>query len=170
MNLPCSTCHDGPGFSDDQFHDVALAQFGPGQGDGPSGRDDYGRERVTGNPADRYQFRTTMLRNVELTGPYGHAGQFDDLGRFIAHYSENAEKLRAYGEDDVPDPLLRSTLLRDNVEAIIDARDPLILPAAFDEATVRLLTAYMSALTDDRARRLDRLVPHAVPSGLPVDR
>lgn len=170
MNLPCSSCHDGPGFSDDEFHNVALAQFGPGEGDGPSGRDDFARERVTGAVADRYRFRTTMLRNVELTGPYGHAGQFADLARFIDHYSENADKLRAYGEGDIPDPLLRGTLLRDNVEAILDSRDPLILAAAFDEHTVRALTAYMTALTDPRARDLERVVPRAVPSGLPVDR
>jgi len=29
---------------------------------------------------------------------------------------------------------------------------------------------YMSALTDDRARNLSRVVPVRVPSGLPVDR
>jgi hypothetical protein len=28
---------------------------------------------------------------------------------------------------------------------------------------------YMTALTDDRARNLNGLVPHRVPSGLPVD-
>lgn len=170
MNAPCVSCHDGPGFSDDGFHNVALAQFGPGEGDGVSGRDDFGRERVTGRPGDRYRFRTTMLRNVELTGPYGHAGQFAELDRFIDHYSQNADKLRAYGADDVPEPLLRGTLLTDNVDAILDARDPLILSAMFDESTVRLLTAYMSALTDDRARSLERLVPRSVPSGLSVDR
>jgi len=170
MNAPCASCHDGPGFSDDEFHNVALAQFGPGEGDGPSGHDDFGRERVTGHPADRYRFRTTMLRNVELTGPYGHAGQFAELDRFIDHYSENADKLQAYSADDVPEPLLRGTLLTDNVDAILDARDPLILPAVFDESTVRLLAAYMSALTDARARSLERLVPRSVPSGLSVDR
>ena len=111
MNAPCSSCHDGPGFSDDRFHDVALAQFGPGEGDGPSGRDDFGRERVTGDAADRYRFRTTMLRNVELTGPFGHAGQFDDLGRFIDHYSLNADKLRAYADTDIPQTLLTGTLV-----------------------------------------------------------
>lgn len=170
MNAPCAACHDGPGFSDDRFHNVALAQFGPGAGDGPTGRDDFGRERVTERHADRYTFRTSMLRNVDLTGPYGHAGQFADLARFIDHYSENAEKLRAYGDAEVPEPLLRGTLLTDNVDAIVATRDPLILQAVFDDATVRLLTAYMSALTDDRARRLDRLLPRRVPSGLPVDR
>jgi hypothetical protein len=32
------------------------------------------------------------------------------------------------------------------------------------------LTAFMSALTDPRARHLERTVPNRVPSGLPIDR
>jgi cytochrome c peroxidase len=170
MNAPCSQCHSGPGFSDDDFHNVALAQFGPGQGNGPSGRDDYGRMNVTGNPNDRYRFRSSMLRNVELTGPYGHAGEFTDLARFIDHYSRSAEKLRAYTAADVPDPLLRSSLLTGNIEAIIATRDPLILPVDFDALFTRQVTAFMLALTDKQARQLTRFIPGSVPSGLPVDR
>lgn len=169
MNAPCSVCHNGPGFSDDDFHNVALAQFGPGQGNGISGRDDFGRENVTHDPADRYRFRTTMLRNVELTAPYGHAGEFEHLAPFIDHYSQSADKLRAYGPTDIPDPVLQGTLL-DNVEEIIATRDPLILPVSFDEEFTQRVTDFMLALTDRRAVDLERFVPKKVPSGLPVDR
>jgi cytochrome c peroxidase len=169
LNAPCATCHNGPVFSDDQFHNIALAQLGPGMGDGPSGRDDFGRLRVTGKPDDLYRFRTTQLRNVELTGPYGHAGQFADLADFIDHYSRNDEKLRAYTDDDIPELLLRGTLL-DNKEAVIESRSPFIRTAEFDAAFVRQLTAFMRALTDERARQLADVIPERVPSGLPVDR
>jgi len=37
-------------------------------------------------------------------------------------------------------------------------------------AVAEKLMQYLSALTDDRARNLSRLVPARVPSGLPVDR
>lgn len=168
MNAPCSVCHNGPGFSDDDFHNVALAQFGPGQGNGISGRDDHGRMNVTGDPSDLYRFRTTMLRNVELTAPYGHAGEFEDLALFIDHYSLSADKLRAYGPKDIPDPLLQGTLL-DNVEEIIAARDPLILPVSFDQEFTQRVTDFMLALTDRRALHLERFVPKKVPSGLQVD-
>jgi hypothetical protein len=40
----------------------------------------------------------------------------------------------------------------------------------FAAPTVDQLTAFMSALTDPRARHLERTVPGRVPSGLPVDR
>jgi cytochrome c peroxidase len=124
---------------------------------------------VTGDPGDQYRFRTTMLRNVELTAPYGHAGKFEDLALFVDHYSDSADKLRAYGEADVPDPLLRPTLLRENVEEIIATRDPLILPVTFDMEFTDQVTAFMLALTDRRALNLIRFVPNKVPSGLPVN-
>jgi len=170
MNAPCAQCHNGPGFSDDDFHNVALAQFGFGQGNGASGRDDFGRMNVTGNPADIYRFRSTMLRNVELTAPYGHAGEFEDLGLFIDHYSRSADKLLAYSAADVPEPLLSGTLLEENKDAIILSRDVLILPVAFDEVFVREVTAFMLALTGQTSRDLSRFTPRKVPSGLPVDR
>ena len=169
MEAPCSTCHNGPVFSDDQFHDVALAQFGPGAGNGPSGQDDFGRLNVTGDPDDLYRFRTSPLRNVELTGPYGHAGQFTHLDDFIDHYSRNAEKLRAYADADIPETLLRGTLV-DNQDAVLAARSPFIVAADFDATFVSEVTAFMRALTDDRARDLRGVIPAAVPSGLPVRR
>ena len=96
MSAPCSICHNGAAFSDNLFHNVALAQLGPGEGDGAGGHDDFGRMRVTGNAAEQYAFRTTPLRNVELTGRWGHAGQFTTLRAFVDHYSESDVKLRNF--------------------------------------------------------------------------
>ncbi len=96
LTLKCSICHTGATFSDEQFHNVAVAQIGPGQGNGISLRDDFGRMNVTGLPEDRYRFRTTPLRNVELTGPYGHDGSIASLREFVEHYSESDLKLLAF--------------------------------------------------------------------------
>jgi cytochrome c peroxidase len=38
LSARCSICHNGPALTDNQFHNVAVAQFGPGKGDGLSGR------------------------------------------------------------------------------------------------------------------------------------
>ncbi|HEU4632072.1 MAG TPA: cytochrome c peroxidase [Gemmatimonadaceae bacterium] len=168
LSLRCVTCHTGATFSDDEFHNVAVAQLGPGQGNGPSGRDDFGRMNVTGNPADRYRFRTSPLRNVELTAPYGHDGAVTSLRAFIAHYSESDLKLRGFDAHDL-DPVLGGTLLP-NAEEILATRDPLLDGVVLGDEIVDALVAYMQALTDDHARDLRRLVPHRVPSGLPVDR
>jgi cytochrome c peroxidase len=168
LTLKCSICHNGPTLSDDQFHNVAVAQLGPGQAEGMEGRDDFGRMNVTGNPADRYRFRTTSLRNVELTGPYGHDGAISSLRGFIDHYSESDKKLGAFDASQL-EPLLRGTVLP-NTSSILATRDTLLNGVVLTPALEDQLMAYMSALTDPAARDLSRLTPHRVPSGLKVTR
>jgi cytochrome c peroxidase len=167
LTLKCSICHNGSTFSDLQFHDVALAQFGPGEGVAPNPRDDFGRMNATGNPADIYRFRTAPLRNIELTGPYGHAGQFKELRAFVAHYSQSDIALRNYDPTQI-DPILFGTLLN-NVDAVLAARDTLLQGVVIPDTVVDRLTTYMSALTDPRARDLRSITPARVPSGLPID-
>ncbi len=168
LSLKCSVCHNGATFSDGQFHDVALAQFGPGEGDGPSGHDDFGRMRVTGLLSDKYRFRTTPLRNVELTAPYGHTGEFATLRGFIAHYSNSDTQLLGYDRMQL-EPALQGTVV-DNTADVIAQRDTLLNGVVFPDSVLDHLVAYMSSLTDPRARDLSRIVPRSVPSGLPVDR
>ncbi len=167
MSARCSICHNGPALTDNKFHNVAVAQLGPGKGDGPSGRDDFGRERVTGNPAERYAFRTPALRNVELTAPYGHDGAFFDLRAFVAHYSESDLKLRDFDITQL-EPLLQGTVLPTLTE-ILATRDPLLTGVVFPDGVIDEVTEFMKALTDPGARNLQRIVPVRVPSGLPVD-
>lgn len=166
MTLKCSICHAGSTFSDEQFHDVAVAQIGPGEGDGAGGRDDFGRMRVTGNPADRYLFRTTPLRNVELTAPYGHDGAIASLRAFVEHYSESDLKLLDF-DASVLEPALRGTLVL-NSSAVLLQRDTLLKGVVLTPVLVDQLMDYMSALTDDAARDLSRMTPARVPSRLPV--
>jgi cytochrome c peroxidase len=167
MSARCSICHNGPAFTDNEFHNVALAQFGPGQGDGIGRRDDFGRMRVTGDPADRYKFRTTPLRNVELTGPWGHDGAFTDLRGFIDHYSESHLKLVGYDATQL-EPLLRGTVLP-TFSDILATRDTLLDGVVFTPQQVDEVTEFMMALTDPAARKLGTLTPERVPSGIPVD-
>ncbi|HEX7978300.1 MAG TPA: cytochrome c peroxidase [Gemmatimonadaceae bacterium] len=168
LTLKCSLCHNGATFSDDQFHNVAVAQVGPGEGNGIGLHDDFGRMNVTGLTDDRYRFRTSPLRNVELTGPYGHDGSIASLREFVEHYSESDLKLLAFDPTRL-EPLLRLTLVS-NAPDILQQRDTIIAGVVLTDALVDKLMAYMSALTDDAARDLSRSVPVRVPSGLPVDR
>jgi cytochrome c peroxidase len=168
MSARCSICHNGPALTDNRFHNVAVAQFGPGKGDGASRRDDFGREEVTGNPRDRYAFRTPPLRNVELTAPYGHDGAFFSLRDFVAHYSESDIKLRAFDVNGL-EPALRGTLLQ-NFEDILATRDTLLNGVVFPDVVIDEVTEFMKALTDPAARDLGAIAPARVPSGLPVDK
>ncbi len=169
LNAPCAECHSGAALTDNDFHNVVLRQLGDGKGDGPEGNDDFGREQVTGDPDDRYKFRSTPLRNVEFTAPYGHAGQFVDLTEFIFHYSNNADKIHEFDKTQI-EPLLRDSVLDSNVEAIIERRDELIVPVNFTRENAEQLNDFMSALTDRSIHSLARrITPRRVPSGLPID-
>lgn len=167
MTVGCASCHNGPMLTDGQFHNVALPQFGPGKGNGPSGRDDFGRMNVSGNPLDRYAFRTPPLRNVELRAPYGHAGQFAALRAFVEHYSNASDLLLLYDVRQV-DASLRGSLL-DNTRDVLASTDRLLAGMELTNQQIDDLTAYLRALTDPAARHLERLTPARVPSGLPVD-
>ncbi len=168
LSARCSICHNGPALTDNRFHNVAVAQFGPGKGDGPSGHDDFGRGRETGRLEDRYAFRTPPLRNVELTAPYGHDGAFFDLRAFVAHYSESDLKLNAFDGSGL-EPALKGTLLH-NFDQILATRDTLLRGVAFADQTIDEVTEFMKALTDPAARDLGAIAPASVPSGLAVDR
>ena len=167
LTLKCSICHTGATFSDDDFHNVAVAQFGPGQGNGATLRDDFGRMNVTSLPADRYRFRTTPLRNVELTGPYGHDGAIAGLRAFVEHYSESDLKLFAFDPMQL-EPGLRLSMIENRTDILLQ-RDTLLAGGVLTPALVDELMDYMSALTDDAARDLSRAVPVRVPSKLKVD-
>lgn len=72
----CSRCHNGPYFTDFDFHAIPFPQVGFGRnGFGV----DYGRFNVTLDEADRYGFRTPPLYNVTATGPYSHSGSIAEL-------------------------------------------------------------------------------------------
>jgi cytochrome c peroxidase len=167
LTIKCSICHNGATLSDDKFHDVAVAQIGPGKGNGASLRDDFGRENISNNESDRYLFRTSPLRNVELTAPYGHDGAYSTLQSFVEHYSDSDLKLLAFDPSTL-DPSLQGTFMP-NAADILAQRDTLLKGVVLSDSIVTNLMNYMSALTDDRARDLNSLVPNRVPSGLPVD-
>ena len=95
----CAGCHNGPAFTDEQFHTVAFPMIGHGKGDGPEAADDFGRERETGDARDRYAFRTPSLLNVALTAPYGRSGTYPTLDDVLRHYDNPANAVGDYFDD-----------------------------------------------------------------------
>ena len=103
----CANCHSGPLLTDHQFHAIAVPQIGPGKGHGgdmgylaatglPGRNEDEGRYRITGNPDDMFAFRTPSLRNVALTGPWGHSGAFATLEDMVRHHLDPEESYAAF--------------------------------------------------------------------------
>jgi cytochrome c peroxidase len=172
----CSKCHRGVFQTDHDFHAIGIPQVGPGFGDGPSGHEDFGREGFTEDPADRYRFRTPPLRNVALTGPWGHDGAFNSLEAVVKHHLDPHESLARYDPSQIVTPP-RPDL--DELD-LIASRDPVITAAIADtieiepprrrltQRDVANLLDFLQALTDPSAGDLRKVIPTRVPSGLPL--
>ncbi|NEQ48563.1 MAG: hypothetical protein F6K11_00280 [Leptolyngbya sp. SIO3F4] len=120
----CRSCHLGPNFTDGEFHDIMVPPLGGGmprdQGrykgarglstdpfnaTGPWSDDREGTAamrtaRLVHSPALWGQFKTPTLRNVALSPPYMHQGQFESLDRVIEYYStlEGAVRMHHHQE------------------------------------------------------------------------
>src|SRR5262249_23626950 len=53
---------------------------------GPKHDEDFGREEVTADPADRYAFRSSPLRNIALQPAFFHNGSFTRLDDAVRHH------------------------------------------------------------------------------------
>jgi cytochrome c peroxidase len=170
----CSGCHSGPFQTDHDFHAIATPQIGPGKGDGPSGHEDFGRGRETGEMEDRFKFRTPSLRNVALTAPYGHAGAYAKLEAVVRHHLDPVAALWAYDPSQAVLPsradldALDFAVMDDEelVELIADANELGPWPATDGE--VADILAFLHALTDPAMLDLRADVPPSLPSGLPM--
>jgi cytochrome c peroxidase len=143
----CIDCHKGPHLSDDDFHNIGVAQAGPHVPAMDLGRfadvppllgspfnsagafsDDPGGGRLAGltvTPPDsaKGQFRTPSLRDVASTAPYMHAGQLKTLEEVVDHYD------------------------RGGADPAVGTKDALMQPLNLTPAEKAALVAFMKALT-----------------------
>ncbi|HYQ00394.1 MAG TPA: cytochrome c peroxidase [Polyangiaceae bacterium] len=140
----CNSCHSGPFFSDNQFHNLG----GLGADDGRfkdagalkgsalnidgvfSDKTDTGRLANLTNPmtdvTTHSAFRTASLREVKDTAPYMHAGQLADLPAVVAFYNAGG------GE-----PVSGST------------KDPLLTPLGLSETEQADLVEFLKTLSGE---------------------
>ena len=81
----CTSCHVGPSFTDEQFHNTGVA-WRDGQ------LADQGRFTVSGNDRDRGAFKTPTLREIARSAPYMHDGSLTSLEDVIDFYSEGGRR------------------------------------------------------------------------------
>lgn len=72
----CILCHNGPNFTDNQFHNLGVPQEGPM-------KEDLGRFYVTRLERDKGAFKTPTLRSITETAPYMHDGAFKTLEEVV---------------------------------------------------------------------------------------
>jgi cytochrome c peroxidase len=162
-------------FTDFREHAIAVPQLVPrttnNAFDGPGANEDFGREDATGDPADRYEFRTPSLRNVAVEAAFMHDGAFTTLAAAIRHHLDAVGSLRSYdpAAQGLPADLTGPIGPTAPLVAALDLRlrTPIVLaPSEFGD----LLAFVSAALLDPRAEpaNLRKLVPKDVPSGRPV--
>ncbi len=177
----CVSCHAVAGasnemFSDFQMHVAGVPQIAPRFGvdkgnvifDGPGRDEDFGLEQITQDPADRYKFRSSPLRNVALQPAFFHNGAFTRLEDAIRHHLNVCESARRYDAHAAGvDQDLRHRL--GPIEPVLERLDPLLAtPIDLSPADFHALVGFVrDGLLDERARRhnLCDLLPDDVPSG-----
>jgi cytochrome c peroxidase len=119
----CFDCHFSPDFTGDEFRNIGLYN--------EKNFNDKGRFGQTLNPQDLGKFKVPGLRNVAVTAPYMHNGQFKTLREVIDYY-------------DNPDAFVPNSINRDSL---------LARPLGLSEEEKSQLLAFLQALTDDRYNR-----------------
>ena len=173
----CVHCHAVSGqsnemFSDFRQHVAGIPQIAASVGnivfDGPGADEDFGLEQVTGNPADRYAFRTSPLRNVALQPAFMHNGAFTRLEEAIRYHLDAATHATTYAPNELPADLRTRLGPMSPVLDRLDARlrDPVALTADEFDALVDFVRHGLLD-PDARPQRLRRLIPERLPSGRP---
>ena len=176
----CVQCHRVSGsanemFSDFSAHVIGVPQIAPLVGnlpfDGAGQNEDFGLEQITGNPDDRYKFRTSPIRNVALQPTFFHNGAFTRLEDAVRHHldvftsARNYDPLAAGIDSDLTAPM-------GPIEPVLGRVDPILAtPIDLTDAEFhQLLDFVRHGLLDQRAGpdNLRKLIPRSVPSGFPV--
>jgi len=112
----CFLCHDGPNFTDDEFHNIGLGLgkiplptdagrykgvtavkssifngMGP-YSDAPNSPVNVKLKHLVQKSNNLGEFKTPSLRNVAETKPYMHDGRFKTLREVLVHYSKLEQK------------------------------------------------------------------------------
>ena len=173
----CVSCHAVSGqsnemFSDFRQHVAGIPQIAPAVGnvtfDGPAANEDFGLEQVTGNPNDRYAFRSSPLRNLALQPTFFHNGCFTKLEDAVRYH------LNAIGSAPSYNPITAG-VDRDlqgpqgPIAPVLARIDPaLSTPVTLSAGEFRQLIVFLRiGLLDPKANphNLRKLIPARVPSG-----
>lgn len=135
----CMNCHHGAAFSDGNFHDIGLSNYG-------RPFEDLGRGRVTGDSADTGKFRTPSLRDATATQPLMHNGLFE-LPVVLTLYNVGmpTPKRKQSQQDDPRFPV----------------KSPHLKPLGLNKQDLADLTAFLGSLEEPKRRVRPPALPGA---------
>ncbi len=145
----CVSCHSGDFFTDEKFHNIATPQIGHGKGDGDSGHEDFGRFRETKLDSDKFAFRTPTLLNVAQTGPWMHAGAFDELIDAVKHSVHASQSIALYHNITLKQQGIQNLeMVPAFAQKAIDSENFEGGTLDFDEQNIDDLVEFLNALSD----------------------
>lgn len=156
LAVQCSVCHSGALYADHQFHNIGVRPQG----------EDRGQGAITGNPDHDGQFKTTVLRNVELKGPFMHNGRFQTLEEVVDFYDRGGD----FQAPNINFQLIRPlTLNQDAKDALVafmkrPMTDPRVrdeLPP-FDRPTLFTESIKQPQILGSGLKGLGTDIPHAI--------
>ncbi len=122
----CINCHNGPMFTDNEFHNEGLTYF-------KRKYEDLGLYHITKKISDVGKFKTPGLRNVMRTAPWFHNGLFGNIDGVMNMYNVGMPKQRVL-PDQVDDPMLPKN-------------DPLLKPLKLTVVEKDAVVAFLHALS-----------------------
>jgi cytochrome c peroxidase len=141
-----------------------MPQIGPGKGDGEDGSKDFGRARETGLEADKFAFRTPTLLNVEVTGPWSHAGSYTSLEAVIKHHLNATNAIDNYDTNQLlQDGIRNLEKMKENTEEALNSPNFDLETIYLEEWQVYYLVEFLKTLTDPCVTHracLDRWIPY----------
>ncbi len=76
----CSSCHSGPNFTDNGFHNLGVTFNGENA--------DQGRAVISKLSGDKGAFKTPTLRDIARSAPYMHDGSLATLEEVVSYYNK----------------------------------------------------------------------------------
>lgn len=126
----CMNCHNGPLFSDGQFHEVGLSYYGRKY-------EDLGRYCKTAAAADVGKFKTPTLRDVTATAPLMHNGLFE-LPGVLNMYNAGMPTIKRKEEQ--------------TNDELFPTKSPLLKPLGLNRQDLADLAAFLSTLEEPKLR------------------
>lgn len=100
----CSSCHPEPMFTDYSLRNIGLPV--------DDHLNDFGKMRISNDPADSLKFKVPTLRNVYISSNYMHDGRFNTLAQCLNHYRNGVQQSATL------DPLISGGIQMSDAEAI----------------------------------------------------
>lgn len=157
----CASCHSGDFFTNEEFYNTAMPQIGEGKAKHAKDddKDDLGCFLVTAKEGDQYRFRTPSLLNVEVTGPWGHAGAYTSLEAVTKHMLDPKKAVKDYDLNQVTQKNIDIDKTRVNTTKALKSGLDISPTPNVTKQDVKDLVAFMKTLTDPCVKNRECLSP-----------